>query len=272
VDYYDVGIATWWETAYILKKYEYKFRRQFYFVQDFEPYFYPLSSKYVMAENTYKFGFTHICSGAWCEKILNEKYGAKAVSFQFPLDRNIYNDKYVRNKKNKNIVFFAKPEMPRRCFEIGRDALEILKNKRPDIEIIMFGSKTLSKSQVPFEATILNIVPTLEGLAQIYANADLGIAFSITNPSLVPYEMISCGCPVADLDVEYALSKYGDNPDNVFLFDSLPERFAEGVEKIIDDDEILRKKASNAKKWVDDNFPSEDEMGRFVEKKILDEF
>ena len=31
-EYYDVGIATWWETAYLLKREEHKFRELFYFV------------------------------------------------------------------------------------------------------------------------------------------------------------------------------------------------------------------------------------------------
>lgn len=32
MDFYDVGIATWWETAYILKDYGNNFRCKFYFV------------------------------------------------------------------------------------------------------------------------------------------------------------------------------------------------------------------------------------------------
>ena len=266
---YDVGIATWWETAYIIKKHEDNFRNRFCFTQDFEPFFYPLSSNYILAENTYKLGYKHICSGPWCEKILKERYGADAVSFQFPLDRHIYNNSYERKKKNKNIVFFAKPEMPRRCYEIGIRALEIFHKQRPDVEIILFGSKVLNRSQVSFDVTIRNIVPTLEGLAQMYTDADLGIVFSITNPSLVPYEMMSCGCPVVDLDAEFALSKYGNDNDNVFLFDSLPEKFASELLEIIDDEALLSKKAKHAMEWVENEFPSESEMQSFVENVIL---
>ena len=266
---YDVGIATWWETVYIIKKYNENFRSIICFTQDYEPFFYPLSSSYILAENTYKLGYKYLCSGPWCEKILKEKFNADAVSFQFPIDRKIYNDTYTKKSSNRNIVFFAKPEMPRRCYEIGIKALEIFHEKKPDIEIILFGSKVLNSGQVPFKATIRNIVPTLEGLAQMYTDADLGIVFSVTNPSLVPYEMMSCGCPVVDLNVEFAISKYGDDENNVFLLDPMPEIFADELCNIIDDAELLEKKSKHAMEWVKREFPSETEMGEFIEQTII---
>lgn len=272
VGYHDAAIATWWETAYIVQKEKYKFKEIFYFVQDFEPYFYPISSNYFLAENTYKLGFSHICSGPWCKTILKEKYKAEAVSFQFPLNTSIYNSSYIRKKKEKNILFFAKPQMPRRCFELGVKALYEFKKKMPDIEIIMYGSDQLDSSMVPFPVTILNIVPTLQELAELYANADLGIVFSTTNPSLIPFEMMSCGCPVADLDLDFALNKYGNSRDNVFLLSPQPEIFAEKLVEIMENAEERMKKREHSMKWVKDEFPTEIEMAKFVESSIINKF
>ena len=267
--YHDVGIATSWETVYVFRHQENHFRNIFYFVQDFEPYFSALSSGYYLAENTYKLGLTHICSGPWIDKVLRERYHAESRYFQFPLDTKIYNTNHLRTKKNKNIVFFAKPEMPRRCFELGIEALKCFKEKNADVEIIMFGSNILTASMVPFSATIMNYVPTLEGLAEIYANADLGIVFSPTNPSLVPYEMMSCGCPVVDLDVDLALAKYGDDENNIFLLDPLPDRFASELQEILYNDELLTKHRNSALEWVKNEFPSEYEMAKIVEDCIV---
>ena len=269
LNYHDVGIATSWETPYLLKKYEKQFRNLFYFVQDFEPYFFAMSSGYFLAENTYKLGFSHICSGPWIDRVLREKYDAESIYFQFPLDRTKYHSNYVRKKKNKNILFFAKPEMPRRCFELGVQALAIFKKKCPEIEIIMFGSTELTQDMVPFETTIANYVPSLEGLAEMYANADLGIVFSPTNPSLVPYEMMSCGCPVVDLDVEMAITKYGDDERNVFLLDPMPERFANALYDIINNDELLKIHKEYGRNWSQKEFPSELEMAKIVENCIV---
>ena len=139
---------------------------------------------------------------------------------------------------------------------------------RPDLEIIMFGSNHLNEKMVPFQATIVRMLPTLQDLAALYRNADLGIVFSTTNPSLVPYEMLSCECPVADLDMECALSKYGNSEENVFLCNPAPKIFAKQVCAILDNPTELRKRAQSGRKWVAEDFPSEKEAVLLVEKMI----
>jgi len=64
--------ATGWETAYpsFLAKTRAK---RFYFVQDFEPSFYPIGSDALLAENTYRFGFHGITAGGWLASTLSEK-------------------------------------------------------------------------------------------------------------------------------------------------------------------------------------------------------
>lgn len=129
--------------------------------------------------------------------------------------------------------------MPRRCYELGIRALAIVKERRPDIEIILYGSNNVT--WIPCEVTQKGVLPSISDLAQLYRNADLGMVFSTTNPSLVPYEMMLCGCPVVDVDMEQAIMKYGNNSDNVFLFETEPERMAEQILEIIDDEVLLRK-------------------------------
>ncbi len=265
--YHDVAIATWWETAYCLKNNIEKINYPFYFVQDFEPSFSPMSTQYIMAENTYRLGFFHICSGPWCKNFLIKKYNAQAEYFQFPVDKSIYYVKEKINTNSKRIIFFAKPEMPRRCYEIGIQALEILKKKDPNVEIILFGSN--KAKFVPFEAELKGLLPTLDDLANLYRSADLGIVFSTTNPSLVPYEMMHCGLPVVDLDMEGAESKYGDSRDNVFLVNPLPEKMAEELYNIINNPDLLKRVGTNGRLWAEQEFDSEDKMGQVVESTIL---
>ena len=189
--------------------------------------------------------------------------------FQFPVDTSIYNTKQPRTKQNKNIIFFAKPEMPRRCYEIGIQALKIFHEKCPDIEIILFGSSQLDKNQLGFPCTIKGLLPSLKELANLYRNADFGLVFSTTNPSLVPYEMMSCGCPVGDLRLEDALTKYGNSEENIFLLDPLPENMASELVTIFQNPNLMHQKALNGKNFVKENFPNEKEMGEKFENIIL---
>ena len=268
--YHDVLIATWWVAAYYLKHNTDKTLIPIYLVQDYESSFYPVSAKYVMADNTYRMGFSCICSGRWMGKYLINRYGADAASFQFPVNTDVYNLKSESTRSNsKKIVFFAKPEMPRRCYEIGMQALYTFSKLKPDVEIVFFGSPEIEPKKIPFKVTCKKLVPTIEDLAELYRSADLGLVFSTTNPSLVPYEMIACGCPVADIEMDMAVEKYGGNDNNVFLLSPEPDEMGKELARIIEDDDLLAKHRKSGMQWVASEFPNEDEMGKRVEELIV---
>lgn len=63
----------------------------------------PMSSDYILAENSYKLGFSHICSGKWCSDFLQNKYNAQADYFQFPVDKDIYNVSKPKQNKIKTL-------------------------------------------------------------------------------------------------------------------------------------------------------------------------
>ncbi len=52
----DATICTLWTTAYFSLKFN-RTKRKFYFIQDYEPLFYPAGSTSAQADETYKFGF-----------------------------------------------------------------------------------------------------------------------------------------------------------------------------------------------------------------------
>lgn len=263
----DVVFATHWSTVTAALTAQGVAREIMYFVQDFEPLFAPMSTEYVLAENTYRLGLYHITSGPWCEAVLRRDFNAEADHFRFPIDRSIYYPRY-RSKLNKNIIFFAKPEMPRRCFELGIMALESFHRIRPDVEIILFGSKNAGKKTYNFPVTVRDLVPTLYDLAEMYANGDLGLVFSTTNPSLIPYEMMACGLPIVDLDRNDNSVNYGGRDDIAFLADPLPEKMAMQIAKLFDSTEELAQRRANGLEFVN-LFPSEEEMARRIETLII---
>ena len=263
----DAVFATHWSTVNAALTAKEHCREIMYFVQDFEPLFAPMGTEYVLAENTYRLGLYHITSGPWCEAVLRRDFNAQADHFTFPVDRSIYYPR-TRNKKNKNLIFFAKPEMPRRCFELGIMTLEHLYRLRPDVEIIMFGSKEASKKTFGFPVTVREIVPTLDELAQMYSNGDLGLAFSTTNPSLIPYEMMACGLPVVDLNRNDNSINYDNRFDIAFLANPEPGQMAREISALIDNPEELAKRRTNGLAFVD-TFPSEEQMAKRVEALIL---
>jgi hypothetical protein len=76
----DAGIATLWGTAYFLLRFN-KTRRKFYFIQDYEPLFYPAGSISAQVEATYRFGYYGIANTPTIKRIYEEQYGGKAEYF-----------------------------------------------------------------------------------------------------------------------------------------------------------------------------------------------
>lgn len=265
----DVAIATQWQTVEIVKEQFGPQTKRVYLVQDLEYLFYPMGDNYLAAEDTYRQGFFHICSGPWCKAKLIKKYNAVAEYFEFPVDKNIYNDNQEKERFKNRIVFFAKPEMPRRCFSLGVKALSILAKKLPNIEIVMFGSKDISQFNFDFNYIDLSILPTIEDLADLYRSGTIGLAFSTTNPSLVPYEMLACGLVVVDLKFDNSEINYGGNEDSVLLADPFPEAIANKIFKALSlsDSELTARR----QKGFDlvNRFPSEMETAKVFEQHIL---
>lgn len=266
----DVLFATHAASAYIVKRNSFKAKLCCYFIQDYEAYFFSMGDNYLAAHNTYKLGLYPITSGPWPLEMLKKNFGIKYGNyFRFPINRNVY---YFNNdsRKENRIIFFARPKMPRRCYRLGIEALNIVKNKHPEIEIILFGEKSSHYQDVPFKFTNIGLTKTIDDLGNLYRSATVGIAFSTTNPSLVPYEMMACGCPTVDLDFNNSVVNY-DTKNNITLVDTTPEAIAEGIIKLYENKELRNKQVQNALNFCK-KLPTENQMCELIEQYILNQY
>lgn len=265
----DVLMATHWSTVSLAESVSSTVGEIMYFVQDFEPAFYPMGSEYILAENTYRKGLYAITSGPWCEYLLKRDYGMEADSFRFPVDSSIYLEAAGAGKeRRKRVLFFAKPEMPRRCFLIGTMALREFHRLRPDYEILFFGSGSAKQYPQDYPVSYLDIVPTLQDLAELYATSTIGLVFSTTNPSLVPYEMMACGLPIVDLNRPGNEVNYAGRYDIALLANPDPSAMGLQMAELVEDSAQLEIRRRNGLEYAQ-TFPTEEEMARRVEQLIL---
>lgn len=270
VDNEDVLMATHWSTVALAESVRSLVGEIMYFVQDFEPAFYPMGSEYILAENTYRKNLYAITSGPWCAHILRRDYAMEADSFRFPVDDTIYNAAAANGApRAKRVLFFAKPEMARRCFLIGTMALKEFHRIKPDYEILFFGSGSAKQHPQDYPVTYLDIVPTLNDLAHLYATSAAGLVFSTTNPSLVPYEMMACGLPVIDLNRPGNEVNYDNRHDIALLADADPVQMAKDMAALLDDAEALARRSANGMAFAA-TFPSEEDMAKRVETLIVE--
>lgn len=198
----DIWIATLWESAYIIKNLPgYKL----YFVQDYEPYFYPFGDRYQLAKRTYELGLHMVSLGPWCKQMIEQNCQVQspiaAINFpvaleKYPLSKRDF--AAYPQKKVFQLAVYTKFTSPRRApinIEIVlRNCEKILQEKGYQLEINYFGTK---KEETFINGHNLGKL-TQPQLVNLYHQSDIGIAPSMTNFSLVPFEMMSTGLPFVD--------------------------------------------------------------------------
>lgn len=239
----DAIFATGWETAYpsFLDK---SSARRFYFVQDFEPYFYPTGSESVLAENTYKFGFFGITAGGWLAHKLATEYGMRTDSFSFGAEKSVYH--ITNNHKRKEVFFYARPVTPRRGFEVGIMALDAFAKAKPEYTITLAGWD-VSNYEIPFKYNNLSNLD-IRDLNEVYNRCSAALVMSLTNMSLLPLELLASGViPVVNEGENNRL--VSDNPFIEYCEIS-PKAMAERLISVVDKKNLpayARKAASSVR-------------------------
>lgn len=184
----DALFATGWETAYPAFL-DPSPARRFYFVQDYEPSFYPVGSEHVLAENTYRFGFHGVTAGRWLSDKLAGDYGMRTSAFGFGAELRHYS--FTNPERRNGVFFYARPVTTRRGFELGVMALQLIARENPEVPIHLAGWD-ISSYDLPFEHVDHGMLP-ITALNEIYNQCGVGLVLSLTNMSLLPLELLASG-------------------------------------------------------------------------------
>lgn len=179
--------ATAWMTAYPVFLDPCAGHR-FYLVQDYEPWFYPVGGTAALVENTYRMGFHGVTAGSFLAGMLERDFGMTADWFEFGCDTAIY---HLENTGDRpGICFYAKPNTPRRAYDLGVLALQLFAERHPGVEIHLFGDPVGDLG--PGYVDHGRVTPA--ELNAIYNRCRAALSLSMTNVSLVPHEMLAAGC------------------------------------------------------------------------------
>jgi O-antigen biosynthesis protein len=195
-----VVVATSWKTAYPVLASRAKGVRC-YFVADFEPSFYAAGSESMLAEATYRFGFYGVTLGRWIADLVRRDYGMQAEHFDFACDLEHYmlDRRAAAAYMRTGVCYYCRPSTPRRAHELAVATLDLFASRHPEIEIHLFGEPS---GRLGFRATHHGFLDPAR-LGVLYNRCVAGLVLSATNVSLVPHEMLGCGCIPVVNDAEH---------------------------------------------------------------------
>jgi glycosyltransferase involved in cell wall biosynthesis len=241
----EFALATGWDTAYLVRAFT-GARHKLYFVQDYEPHFYPVGSESVLAENTYRFGFFGITAGGWLAQKLAHEYGMTTHAVGFGVEMERYRRLPRREPEIRRVFFYARPPTPRRAFEIGLLVLNAVWERLPDVQFVLAGWDTRGY-HIPFPHLGCGTL-ALDDLPDLYSQCDAALVLSLTNASLLPLELMASGCAVVSNrgpNVEWLL-----NDEVVTLADSSPEALAQAVCSLLQDNERRHRMSQKAEAFA----------------------
>lgn len=197
----DIWVATYWTSVYHIKDlHGYKM----YFVQDFEPYFYTFGEKFIITKKTYELGLHLVCLGNWNKDIIlkNCIQNSQIDCIDFPYEKKEYRpvtrdfSKY-KEKKSFNFAVYIK-NTEKRAPYILQNMMGMIKQKFAadgiEINVNYFGD---DKEVVYRNGNNLGKLSKNE-LFELYKKSDFGVVASLSNISLVPYEMIATKLPLIE--------------------------------------------------------------------------
>lgn len=209
---YDIFVATAWWTAYIIQD-VIKWQKEvwnlntenplIYLIQDYEPNFYPWSSRYLMAESTYRMNIP--VYALFNSKFLKEYFDLHQYSFikswYFDPELNDklkeYLPKDLTAVKKKQILVYGRPGVPRNAFELLCMSLREFIALSPENKewVILSAGEEHCDIDLGSGATLRSIGKlSLEKYANLLLETYAGISLMVSpHPSYPPLEMATFG-------------------------------------------------------------------------------
>ena len=227
----DIIIATAYVTTDDVKKLNKSKGKKVYFIQDFENWN-GVSDEEVY--NSYKLGFTNIVVSKWLKNIVDKNSNAKSVLISNGIDEKIFKiTNKIEDRNNHSIAYLYHNDVRKGC-KYGKQILEKLYQKYPDLHVELFGYPPRPKNLPLYIHYTQNAnekeVAKIMNESAIYMCTSLEEGFGL--PGL---EAMFCGCALVSTETqgvyEYAnddcamLSNIDKMYDNIcYLFEKNDKR------------------------------------------------
>lgn len=243
----DVVLATWWTTAYaaldlcqtrpgLLPA---------YFVQDFEPWFYPEEFRYLRdcVAETYRLMPFCFAKTLWlCARIRD----AGGTASQVPPALDLQRFHPVNEPPGDTVLAMVRPESPQRGFNTVKWLFEALHRARPGTHLIAFGSDEESAAHIDAPVDHRGRVPNND-MPALYRSARVFVECSDFHGfGRTVAESLACGTPCVATSSGGVDAFLRDGENGVLVPSGDKESLLRAVLRILDDDALHARLRSGA--------------------------
>lgn len=192
----DIIVATQWDTAYYVNKYDKNKGEKFYLIQHYETWLGPKEE----VDRTYKLGLHNIVISKWLKEILQHKLNAE-VEALIPngIDLNQFYPEQVEGHGDKIRILMPYRKQEWKGVEDGIRAFEMVSKEHDNIKLVMFGPR--KGEDVPEYAEFHENL-TRDELRKLYNSCDIFCFPSrMEGFGLPPMEAMACKVPVVTTKV-----------------------------------------------------------------------
>lgn len=241
----DIIVATWWETAYYVNKWNKSKGEKFYLAQHYEVWGGPKEK----VNNSYRLGLKIIVNSTWLKNILEKevKIETEALILHAP-DRNDFYFEEKKEERNNIKILIPFRNIKWKGFKDGIKAFEIAQKKHPDINLIVFGPE--HGGEIPPYAEF-HLKPSNSQLREIYNSCDIFVFPSWFEGFGMPsMEAMACKLPVATTMVG-AVPDYTISNETALVSPPRdPEALAQNIIRLIEDKNLRDKIAENGYNYI----------------------
>lgn len=218
-----------------------------YFIQDFENWD-DVSDDYVIS--TYKMGLKNIVISDWLKGIVDKYADEPSILIKDPIDINVY--KPSNDNRPKHSVAFLYHDGEHKGTKYTIEAIKILKDKYPDLEVYSFG--TCSNNNLPSYVKYTRNA-SQEETVSIYNSVNVFMCSSINEGyGLTGLEAMSCGCALCSSDYQ-GVHEYAKDGYNALLSPIKdPICLANNVIKLFENDDLRKQLVNNGLETVKEGF------------------
>lgn len=241
----DIAVCTIWHSAYALARFK-ATGAKYYFVQDFEPLFYPAGTQYALAEATYRFGFAGLVNTPGLES-LYASYDNPSTSFVPAVELASKPDNKPSSRPGApvQVVLYGRPKTDRNGFELLATASTMLKDRFGDGIRIVSAGEEFFPEEYRLEGVVENVglLRSRSEIHRLYRDSDIGLCCMFSkHPSYQPFEYLAAGAAVVS-NTNSATTWFLRDGENCLVAEPFPVAIAAAVGRLVTDVELRLKLA-----------------------------